>query len=121
MPEGRRPGPPGRPGLRPETIQPPQGPCCAIPGCRREEGVCPSMDARVPCTDRELARSWQGGLGRLELELKPHNFAAWLRGTRAVRMDERLVVVEAASEMACSWLNQRMKVVVERAAAQVFG
>jgi chromosomal replication initiator protein len=79
------------------------------------------MDARVPCTDRELARSWQGVLGRLELELNPHNFAAWLRGTRAVRMDGRLVVVEAASEMACSWLNQRMKVVVERAATQVFG
>ncbi len=79
------------------------------------------MDDRVPCTDRELARSWQGVLGRLELELNPHNFAAWLRGTRAVRMEERLVVVEAASEMACSWLNQRLKVVVERAAAQVFG
>jgi chromosomal replication initiator protein len=79
------------------------------------------MDDRVPCTDRELARSWQGVLGRLELELNPHNFAAWLRGTRAVRMDGHLVVVEAASEMACTWLNQRLKVVVERAAAQVFG
>lgn len=79
------------------------------------------MDDPVPCNDRELARSWQGVLGRLELELNPHNFATFLRGTRAVRLAGQELVVEAGSEMACSWLNQRLQVVVERAAAQVFG
>lgn len=79
------------------------------------------MDEPRPCSDRELARSWQGVLGRLELELNPHNFATFLRGTRAVRLDGRELAVEAGSEMACSWLNQRLQVVVERAAAQVFG
>lgn len=79
------------------------------------------MDDGLPCTDRELVRSWQGVLGRLQLELNPHNFATWLRGTRPLRLDERLLVVEATSEMACTWLNQRMRVVVERAAGQVFG
>lgn len=70
---------------------------------------------------RELARSWQGILGRLELELNPHNFATWLRGTRAVEFAAQRLVVEAASEMACSWLDQRLRVVVERAAEQVLG
>ncbi len=79
------------------------------------------MDDLLPRSDRELARSWQGVLGRLELELNPHNFATFLRGTRAVRLSGRELVVEAGSEMACSWLNQRLQVVVERAATQVFG
>lgn len=34
----------------------------------------------APANGRELARSWQAVLGRLELELNPHNFATWLRG-----------------------------------------
>ena len=79
------------------------------------------MEAVLMPESRELARSWQRVLGRLELELNPHNFATWLRGTRAAGIDGQRLVVEAASEMACDWLNQRLRVVVERAAAQVFG
>ncbi len=75
----------------------------------------------APANGRELARSWQAVLGRLELELNPHNFATWLRGTRVLRRDGDVLTVEATSAMGCDWLSQRLAVVVTRAAAQVLG
>ena len=78
------------------------------------------MDDRARLDTRELSRAWQGVLGRLELELNPHNFATWLKGTRAVSFCDGTLVVEARSLMACDWLDRRMRIVVERAAAQSF-
>ncbi len=69
---------------------------------------------------RDLARSWQGVLGRLELEVSTHNFNTWLRGTRPLRLDGETLVVEARSAFNCDWLNQRLCVVVRRAMAHVF-
>ena len=81
----------------------------------------PKLDEFAANTDsRALSRGWQGVLGRLQLELNPHNYATWLKGTRALRMDGTSLVVEAKSAMTCEWLNQRLRVVVERAAAQSF-
>ncbi|MEO8538559.1 MAG: DnaA/Hda family protein [bacterium] len=74
----------------------------------------------APFDPRQLARAWHGALGVLELELNPHNFSTWLKGTRALRIDGSCLIVEARSSMTCEWLNQRMRVVVERAAAQSF-
>jgi chromosomal replication initiator protein len=68
---------------------------------------------------RDLARAWQAILGRLELEVTTHNFETWLRGTRPVRCDGTTLIVEARTSFNCDWLNQRLKVVVERAAAHV--
>lgn len=76
------------------------------------------MDSSALLATRELARAWQSVLGRLELELNPHNFATWLKGTRAVAFDGATLAVEARSVMACDWLNGRLRVVVERAASQ---
>ncbi len=79
------------------------------------------MEDRVRLDSRELLRAWQGVLGRLELELNPHNFTTWLAPTRARSFDGSDLVVEARSTMACDWLDRRMRTVVERAAAQAFG
>lgn len=69
---------------------------------------------------RDLARSWQGVLGRLELEVSTHNFNTWLRGTRPLRLDGDTLVVEARTAFNCDWLNQRLSVVVRRAMGHVF-
>ncbi|MGE0599264.1 MAG: DnaA/Hda family protein [Dehalococcoidia bacterium] len=79
------------------------------------------MEDRARLDSRELLRAWQGVLGRLELELNPHNFTTWLAPTRARSFDGNDLVVEARSAMACDWLDRRMRTVVERAAAQAFG
>jgi len=79
------------------------------------------MDPRAQTDARELARCWQSVLGRLELELNRHNFATWLSGTRARSFDGTTLVIETRSTMACEWLDRRMRVVIERAAAQGFG
>jgi chromosomal replication initiator protein len=70
---------------------------------------------------RELARAWQAILGRLELEVTTQNFETWLRGTRPLRRDERTLTVEARTSFNCDWLNQRLNVVVQRAAAHTLG
>jgi len=70
---------------------------------------------------RELARTWNAVLGRLELEVNTHNFNTWLRGTRALRFEGDTLVVEARTAFSCDWLNQRLSVVVQRAAGHVFG
>lgn len=78
------------------------------------------MDQVRTPTARELARRWQSVLGRLQLELNTHNYNTWVAGTRARSFDGSTVLVEAKSPMACDWLDQRMRVVFERAAAQAF-
>jgi chromosomal replication initiator protein len=76
----------------------------------------------VTCTPqpRELARRWNAVLGRLELELSTHNYETWLRGTRALKLEDGRVVVEARTALTCDWLNQRLSIVVRRATCQVF-
>jgi len=69
---------------------------------------------------RALTRGWQAVLGRLQLELNPHHFATWLKGTRALRSDGQTLVVEARTAIACEWLNHRLNVMVLRAMPQGF-
>ena len=79
------------------------------------------MDENSTAPDqRTLTRGWQGVLGRLQMEMNPVNFQTWLKGTRALRVEDATLVVEARSTMTCDWLNQRLRVVVERAAVQSF-
>lgn len=59
-------------------------------------------------------------LGRLRVDMNPRNFEAWLDGSRAVRLDGDLLIVEARSAFMCDWLNERMIVVVEKAVAKIF-
>ncbi len=82
--------------------------------------MCQKMDDLSGIDPRALSRAWHGVLGCLEMELNPHNFSTWFKGTRPVRFDGRSLVVEARSVMASEWLNQRLRHVVERAAAQSF-
>jgi chromosomal replication initiator protein len=79
------------------------------------------MFAAEPLEPRELARLWNAVLGRLELELNPHNFNTWLRGTHVLRFEGTRLVVEARTSFNCDWLNQRLITVVQRAAGHVFG
>lgn len=69
---------------------------------------------------REIARRWHGVLGRLQLEVNTHSFKTWLEGTRPLHLDGSMLTVEAASSFSCEWLNERMAMVVERAASNVF-
>lgn len=79
------------------------------------------MLATLMAGPRELARTWQAVLGRLELEVSTHNFDTWLRGTRPVRLDGATLVVEARTALNCDWLNVRLALVVERALCSVLG
>ena len=57
---------------------------------------------------RDLSRLWQAVLGTLELEISPHHFNTWLRGTRALGIDGGCLVVEARTAFNCDWLSQRL-------------
>ncbi|MEX2080510.1 MAG: DnaA/Hda family protein [Dehalococcoidia bacterium] len=70
---------------------------------------------------RELAQAWRAVLGRLELELSPHNYATWLKGTRALRMDGDAMVVEAAHSFGCDWLNHDLMPTIQRVATGALG
>jgi chromosomal replication initiator protein len=70
---------------------------------------------------RELSRAWQAVLGRLEVEVNKHNFNTWLRDTRPLHASGNVVTVQARTAMNCDWLNQRLTVVVHRAASAIFG
>ncbi|MCC6381874.1 MAG: ATP-binding protein [Dehalococcoidia bacterium] len=70
---------------------------------------------------RELARTWQAVLGRLEFEVSTHNFDTWLRGTRPLRLEGDTLFVEARTALNCDWLNVRLALVVERALCTVVG
>jgi chromosomal replication initiator protein len=70
---------------------------------------------------RELTRAWHAVLGRLELELNPRTFDAWLRNTRVqCCVDGRLFIV-TEDNLALPWLNERLATVVGRAASAVLG
>ena len=79
------------------------------------------MEDRARLDARELARAWQAILGRLELELNPHNMTAWFSPTRALSFDGAVLTLEARTAMASEYLDRRMRVVIERAATHVFG
>lgn len=79
------------------------------------------MPPERPHDARDLARAWQAILGRLQVELTPHNFDTWLSGTRALRLEGDRLVAEARSSFTCDWLNERLALVVCRAAAAILG
>ncbi len=70
---------------------------------------------------RELVRDWQAVLGRLELDLNPRTFDAWLRGTRPLAVEDGKLIVECQENLAIAWLNERLSYVVRRAVSAVFG
>lgn len=69
---------------------------------------------------RDLGWDWNSVLGRLRVDMNPRNYEMWLEGSRAVRLDGELLIVEARSAFMCDWLNERMVVVVEKAVAKIF-
>ncbi|MCE7928710.1 MAG: AAA family ATPase [Chloroflexi bacterium CFX7] len=70
---------------------------------------------------RELAFAWQAVLGRLQLEVTPNNFETWLRGTRALRIENETLIVQARRAGDCDWLNERLSLVVRRAVVGAMG
>ncbi|HMO96818.1 MAG TPA: DnaA/Hda family protein [Tepidiformaceae bacterium] len=73
-----------------------------------------------PMASRDLAQRWSAVLGRLEVELTPQNYAMWFKGSVAERLEGEALVVRASSERVCTWLNDRMSLIVERALEQSF-
>ncbi len=74
----------------------------------------------APAPNRELALQWSAVLGRLEIELNKHNFTTWFKGTQPVRLDGSTLIVAAHSRNACTWLNEKMRLLVARAMEQSF-
>ncbi|GIW19464.1 MAG: DnaA/Hda family protein [Tepidiforma sp.] len=70
---------------------------------------------------RHLARSWRAVLGCLEVQLNPHTFATWLKGAAPGAYDGRTLVIDTPNDIARDWLDSRLRPVIERAVAQVFG
>ncbi len=81
----------------------------------------PLEAASASSEPRHLARSWRAVLGCLEVELNPHTFATWLKGTRPRSFDGRTLAIETPNDIARDWLDTRLRPAIERAAAQVFG
>ena len=71
--------------------------------------------------DRELARTWQGVLGRLQLELSPHNFDPWLRSTQPERFEGDTLLVRTPLGFHVEWLNQQFGTVARRELAAELG
>jgi chromosomal replication initiator protein len=69
----------------------------------------------------DLNRLWSSILGRAELEVDPHVYRTWLKGTRAVAFAESVMRVEAATPFACDWLNQRLQPLLARVARELAG
>lgn len=75
-----------------------------------------------PAADgRDLSRMWQAVLGRLEIELGPHNYETWFRGSRALRLDDACLIVEAANAFNLDWMNGELRTCTERALARAAG
>ncbi|MGI8926389.1 MAG: DnaA ATPase domain-containing protein [Tepidiformaceae bacterium] len=68
---------------------------------------------------RELGRTWQAVLGRLEIELSPQSYLTWLKGTRAASIENGTLIVEAKTAFAADQLNEQFSVVVVRALGHV--
>jgi chromosomal replication initiator protein len=71
--------------------------------------------------DRELARTWQGVLGRLELELPAHNFEPWLRPTQPLRFDGDTLLVRTPVALHVEWLNTQFGTIAQRHLALELG
>ncbi|MBI2764404.1 MAG: ATP-binding protein [Chloroflexi bacterium] len=64
---------------------------------------------------RDLNRAWQAALGQLQVELQPHNYNTWLKGTRPLGFEGETVIVESTVALGLEWLNERLAFVVQRA------
>lgn len=70
---------------------------------------------------RELAFTWQAVLGRLELDLAPHNYETWLQGSRALADEDGCLIVEAPNSFNLDWMNEQLQFVTQRAFEEVSG
>ncbi len=65
--------------------------------------------------DRDLARTWQGVLGRLQFDVSPHSFAAWLQPTTPLGFDGDTLLVRTPNAFHLAWLQQQFGTVLRRA------
>jgi len=70
---------------------------------------------------RDLSRRWQAVLGRLQLEVAPHNWETWLKHTRALRWERGTLIAEARTAFNCDWLEQRLGPLIARLVEENFG
>ncbi|MEX0782895.1 MAG: DnaA/Hda family protein [Dehalococcoidia bacterium] len=68
---------------------------------------------------RDLARAWQAILGKLQFDLAPANYATFLDGTRALRLEGDTLVAEG-NRGNVEEVNGRLRTLIERAAFKVF-
>lgn len=65
--------------------------------------------------------AWQDVLTLLRYQMTKNTFDAWLKDTRMLTQNETVLRIGVGSPQAKAWLENRLKLLVERAVAQVYG
>ncbi len=65
--------------------------------------------------DRDLARTWQGVLGRLQFDVSPHSFSTWLQPTTPLGFDGDTLLVRTPFAFHLAWLQKQFGTVLRRA------
>ena len=79
------------------------------------------MGGEAMLQHRDLVRLWSAILGRLEFDVRPHQFRTWLKPTRALGLEGATLLVEAPSSFACDWLTEQLGPAVVDAVAEAAG
>ncbi|MBC7255402.1 MAG: hypothetical protein H5T66_04790 [Chloroflexi bacterium] len=62
---------------------------------------------------------WQTALGRLQLQLDRPTFDTWVKGTRAITLEDGVLVVSVHSAYAKDWLENRLYGIIQRILSEI--
>ena len=62
---------------------------------------------------------WEAALGELQLQLPKSTYDTWLKASRAVSFEDRLLIVEVRNAYAKDWLENRLRGTVKRTLAEI--
>jgi len=62
---------------------------------------------------------WQTALGRLQLQLDRPTFDTWVKGTRAITLEDGVLVVSVHSAYAKDWLENRLYGIIQRTLSEI--
>lgn len=71
--------------------------------------------------DPVLRNKWEQVLQLLEMQMPRATYASWVRPTRAIRLEEDLLLVRVENALARDWLDTRLHDLVTRSARDVLG
>jgi hypothetical protein len=106
---------------RPETLPNDQDTPEKIETQNVEQKEVIDMIQAVPTNGQVIDDYWQQTLSALALQMTKSTFETWLKPTLLLHEDEETLVVGVTSEAAQAWLDNRLRMNVERAVAKVWG